>query len=192
MDPTLLEQYPMNGVVHEDDFQYSLVSSGCEEESYSYSYQNDINNVNVMSSKKRQSPSAEYPPRPPKQSKTTTTKKPCNSSASDSSSKFISFDNTTLEEVDYSNYVNLKECGDDHNESQKYILDFASSDLNRGGSNSTMTRNAIQAQEHVMAERKRREKLNQRFIALSSIIPGLQKVSLSLSIYNFLDEFIKC
>ncbi|KAI3849771.1 hypothetical protein MKW98_026685 [Papaver atlanticum] len=30
--------------------------------------------------------------------------------------------------------------------------------------------------EHVMAERKRREKLNQRFIALSAIVPGLKKM----------------
>ncbi|GMH24127.1 hypothetical protein Nepgr_025970 [Nepenthes gracilis] len=30
--------------------------------------------------------------------------------------------------------------------------------------------------EHVMAERKRREKLNQRFIALSSLLPGLKKL----------------
>lgn len=38
------------------------------------------------------------------------------------------------------------------------------------------TRNAIQNQEHVISERKRREKLNQRFIALSAIVPGLKKV----------------
>ena len=28
------------------------------------------------------------------------------------------------------------------------------------------------AKHHILAERKRREKLNQRFIALSAIIPG--------------------
>jgi hypothetical protein len=32
-------------------------------------------------------------------------------------------------------------------------------------------------QDHIMAERKRREKLSQRFIALSAIVPGLKKVS---------------
>ncbi|XP_065873167.1 transcription factor bHLH18-like [Euphorbia lathyris] len=32
------------------------------------------------------------------------------------------------------------------------------------------------AQDHVIAERKRREKLSQRFIALSSIVPGLKKM----------------
>ncbi|URD88084.1 hypothetical protein MUK42_27795, partial [Musa troglodytarum] len=31
-------------------------------------------------------------------------------------------------------------------------------------------------QEHVMAERKRREKLTQRFIALSAVVPGLKKM----------------
>lgn len=31
-------------------------------------------------------------------------------------------------------------------------------------------------QEHILAERKRREKLSQRFIALSKIVPGLKKV----------------
>lgn len=32
------------------------------------------------------------------------------------------------------------------------------------------------AREHVMAERKRREKLSQKFIALSAVVPGLNKV----------------
>ncbi|KAL6629487.1 hypothetical protein ACP70R_029252 [Stipagrostis hirtigluma subsp. patula] len=32
------------------------------------------------------------------------------------------------------------------------------------------------AQDHVMAERKRREKINQRFIELSTVIPGLKKM----------------
>uniref|UniRef100_A0A453H0L4 BHLH domain-containing protein n=1 Tax=Aegilops tauschii subsp. strangulata TaxID=200361 RepID=A0A453H0L4_AEGTS len=32
------------------------------------------------------------------------------------------------------------------------------------------------AQDHIMAERKRREKINRRFIELSTVIPGLKKV----------------
>ncbi|KAJ8769365.1 hypothetical protein K2173_002569 [Erythroxylum novogranatense] len=40
----------------------------------------------------------------------------------------------------------------------------------------SMTRTPSHAQEHIMAERKRREKLSQRFIALSSIVPGLKKM----------------
>ncbi|XP_057788027.1 transcription factor bHLH25-like [Salvia miltiorrhiza] len=33
-----------------------------------------------------------------------------------------------------------------------------------------------QAQDHILAERKRREKLSQRFIALSALVPGLKKM----------------
>jgi hypothetical protein len=33
------------------------------------------------------------------------------------------------------------------------------------------------ALDHIMAERKRREKINQRFIELSTVIPGLKKVN---------------
>uniref|UniRef100_A0A0D9VYG6 BHLH domain-containing protein n=1 Tax=Leersia perrieri TaxID=77586 RepID=A0A0D9VYG6_9ORYZ len=38
------------------------------------------------------------------------------------------------------------------------------------------SRPASQNQEHILAERKRREKLSQRFIALSKIVPGLKKM----------------
>jgi hypothetical protein len=41
---------------------------------------------------------------------------------------------------------------------------------------SANTRPASQNQDHILAERKRREKLSQRFIALSKIVPGLKKV----------------
>lgn len=37
-----------------------------------------------------------------------------------------------------------------------------------------------QSQDHIIAERKRREKLSQRFVALSAIVPGLKKVSVSV------------
>ncbi|WCJ32058.1 basic helix-loop-helix (bHLH) DNA-binding superfamily protein [Euphorbia peplus] len=37
-------------------------------------------------------------------------------------------------------------------------------------------RNPSHAQDHILAERKRREKLSQRFIALSAIVPGLKKM----------------
>lgn len=46
----------------------------------------------------------------------------------------------------------------------------------RGSKRVGSTRNPSQNQEHVIAERKRRVKLNQRFIALSAIVPGLKKV----------------
>ncbi|XP_022752055.1 transcription factor bHLH18-like [Durio zibethinus] len=40
----------------------------------------------------------------------------------------------------------------------------------------SMTRSPSHAQDHILAERKRREKLSQRFIALSAIVPGLKKM----------------
>lgn len=40
----------------------------------------------------------------------------------------------------------------------------------------TPTRRTSHSQDHIMAERKRREKLSQRFIALSALVPGLKKV----------------
>ncbi|XP_050292039.1 transcription factor bHLH25-like isoform X1 [Quercus robur] len=41
---------------------------------------------------------------------------------------------------------------------------------------SSMTRNPSNAQDHIIAERRRREKLGERFIALSAIVPGLKKM----------------
>ncbi|EEF33491.1 DNA binding protein, putative [Ricinus communis] len=40
----------------------------------------------------------------------------------------------------------------------------------------SVTRTASHAQDHILAERKRREKLSQRFIALSALVPGLKKM----------------
>ncbi|CAJ1929089.1 unnamed protein product [Sphenostylis stenocarpa] len=54
-------------------------------------------------------------------------------------------------------------------------INFLSSE-NRTNQVGITTRNSIQAQEHVIAERKRREKLSQRFIALSAVLPGLKKM----------------
>ncbi len=44
----------------------------------------------------------------------------------------------------------------------------------------SVTKNSGHTQDHIMAERKRREKLSQRFIALSAVVPGLKKVNISL------------
>ena len=43
---------------------------------------------------------------------------------------------------------------------------------------------SIYAQDHIIAERKRREKINQRFIELSTVIPGLKKVLLLIQFTN--------
>lgn len=47
------------------------------------------------------------------------------------------------------------------------------------------TRSPLHAQDHVMAERKRREKLSQRFIALSTLLPGLKKVQINFNFFFF-------
>ncbi|KAF8684436.1 hypothetical protein HU200_044330 [Digitaria exilis] len=45
-----------------------------------------------------------------------------------------------------------------------------------GGVKSSGSMAAPYAQDHIIAERKRREKINQRFIELSTVIPGLKKM----------------
>lgn len=47
--------------------------------------------------------------------------------------------------------------------------------------NSIMHKSPLQAQEHVVAERLRRQKLNKLFISLSANIPGLKKVQCFLN-----------
>lgn len=46
----------------------------------------------------------------------------------------------------------------------------------QGNKRATAPSNKSPARDHILAERKRREKLSQRFIALSAILPGLKKV----------------
>lgn len=58
----------------------------------------------------------------------------------------------------------------------------ASQGAKRVSTNARLT----QAQDHIMAERKRREKLSQRFIALSALVPGLKKVLLFSSLPKIL------
>lgn len=54
---------------------------------------------------------------------------------------------------------------------QNYVFK-ASQDSRKIGTNPKIS----QPQDHIIAERKRREKLSQRFIALSALVPGLKKV----------------
>ncbi|KAK4712037.1 hypothetical protein R3W88_006550 [Solanum pinnatisectum] len=46
---------------------------------------------------------------------------------------------------------------------------------------------SVELQHHIIAERKRREKLSQRFVALSAILPGLKKVDKA----SILEEAVK-
>ena len=71
-------------------------------------------------------------------------------------------------------------------ENQNYVLK-SSQGAKRISTNARLS----QAQDHIMAERKRREKLSQRFIALSALVPGLKKVLVCIVIYSilFVGEF---
>ena len=67
--------------------------------------------------------------------------------------------------------------------SQNYVLKGCH------GATRISTGNRIsQTEDHIMAERKRREKLSQKFIALSAIVPGLKKVYWNT--YNFFFLFL--
>ncbi|KAK9077253.1 hypothetical protein SSX86_005590 [Deinandra increscens subsp. villosa] len=51
------------------------------------------------------------------------------------------------------------------------------SDFNQAGVDGAKNNKKVSpAQDHILAERKRREKLSQRFIALSALLPGLKKM----------------
>lgn len=51
---------------------------------------------------------------------------------------------------------------------------------------SSTRRNHRQAQEHILAERKRRQKLTRRFISLSALLPEIKKVLIFNMSSNFL------
>ncbi|KAL6874416.1 hypothetical protein ACP4OV_013436 [Aristida adscensionis] len=55
-------------------------------------------------------------------------------------------------------------------------LVYGSPPARRSGPKSAGSMSSPNLQDHVIAERKRREKINQRFIELSAVIPGLKKM----------------
>ncbi|KAM3291326.1 transcription factor bHLH18 [Capsicum chacoense] len=67
-------------------------------------------------------------------------------------------------------------CHQDSFANQNYM--FKANNSCQGANKSVSTNNGklTHAQDHIIAERKRREKLSQRFIALSALIPGLKKM----------------
>ncbi|XWS41706.1 hypothetical protein CRYUN_Cryun17cG0105800 [Craigia yunnanensis] len=81
--------------------------------------------------------------------------------SSSSSSHIISFDNSNSSPAISQQYYGLDCDVKPKNEVSKRA--------------DSLTRTPLHAQDHVIAERKRREKLSQRFISLSALIPGLKK-----------------
>lgn len=132
--------------------------------------------------------------RPAKQLKTSswnscTTDHMTSKAASSSSSQLISFENSNSPPPTSQKFYGLDStiktkteaaAGCDRNLNFPTIISPSSFEMQncqaapkRAGA---MTRTPLNAQDHVIAERKRREKLSQRFIALSAVVPGLKKV----------------
>ncbi|KAF7846578.1 hypothetical protein BT93_L4092, partial [Corymbia citriodora subsp. variegata] len=80
-------------------------------------------------------------------------------SSPSSSPQLISFGSSNLSPPESQNFYGAYEIQDRQKEMKRV---------------EAMSRPTVHAQEHVIAERKRRQKLSQSFIALSAIIPGLK------------------
>ena len=111
--------------------------------------------------------------------------------ASSSSSHLISFENSNSPPAISQQFYGLdctmkakSEAASDRNTNFPAMISESSFGMQNCSSKhgqvpkkvATMTRTPLHAQDHVLAERKRREKLSQRFIALSAVVPGLKKV----------------
>jgi len=91
-----------------------------------------------------------------------------------------------------SSIMNL--CGEDKNKATtsptSYILSFDKSgdprslSSTRTNQGTKKTRSASESMDHIMSERKRRQELTRKFIALASTIPGLKKVGFYLSLQS--------
>jgi hypothetical protein len=128
--------------------------------------------------------------RPAKQLKTSswnscTTDHITSKAASSSSSQLISFENSNSPPATSQKFLTKTEAGCDGNLNFPTFISQSSFEMQncspKHGSAApkrvgATTRTPLNAQDHVIAERKRREKLSQRFIALSAVVPGLKKV----------------
>ncbi|XP_016186566.1 transcription factor bHLH18-like isoform X3 [Arachis ipaensis] len=88
-----------------------------------------------------------------------------------SNSSLNNNDNTTqLYDLDYTTLntkTKLKEVVNGSSKNQNLVTKSSSNGSKRSPSN---------AQDHIIAERKRREKISQSFIALAALVPGLKKI----------------
>lgn len=83
-------------------------------------------------------------------------------------------------------------------EEVEFVISYNNSEQNYEAIGSKQRSNMVkfgaaspQAQDHIVAERKRREKLNQRFIELSAAIPGLKKVEICICCLIVLFLFVQ-
>ncbi|KAJ8765574.1 hypothetical protein K2173_014696 [Erythroxylum novogranatense] len=125
--------------------------------------------------------------RPTKQLKTNswsccTTDQISSKSSPSSSSQIISFENSsssppTSQYFRDSNARTKTKIGTYEDVNYSSLIPNGSTNYGQGTKRAAgaMSRTPVHALDHVMAERKRREKISQRFIALSAIVPGLKK-----------------
>ncbi|GMN34148.1 hypothetical protein TIFTF001_004533 [Ficus carica] len=94
-----------------------------------------------------------------------------------SSSQIITFENSNLgpniEAAGSTGYLIFKSF---HDETQSCAPNYEEEVMIKTRVGSMCSSTPSYSQEHVVAERKRREKLTQRFVALSAVIPGLKKL----------------
>ncbi|XP_021273898.1 transcription factor bHLH18-like isoform X3 [Herrania umbratica] len=166
-DSTFLPQYQMMNPMDYsfDDLNFQSFSS----ESYS-SYQNIDQKISSHNNMNDSCIGASHQvddfQRPMKQLKTNSpnsciTENIPPKASSSPSSHIISFDNWNSSPAISQQYYGLDCAVKPKNEASKRV--------------GSLTRTPLHAQDHVIAERKRREKLSQRFISLSALIPGLKK-----------------
>ncbi|XP_020229616.1 transcription factor bHLH19 [Cajanus cajan] len=192
-DPTLFHQYPMDPFAFQlEDVDFESLSAS----PMSSSSHKRFNSESTQNSSLTQSPEQSVAPaRPTKQPKTWSAYGSDMMAPKVSSSKIISFENSNASSVSSRQFYNLDaaklkkpkiETGYGENfdftamvsqglYDDNSFLDYDNREKKLMAATTT-TRNPIQAQDHVIAERKRREKLSQRFIALSAIVPGLKKM----------------
>lgn len=127
--------------------------------------------------------------RPAKQQKRNSNWKSCNPEASlSSSSRILTFEESESSQASFQKVYGLgcamntkREGGSQGNyiNSSSSIslqgLYYSPENVQETKRISPMTKTTLHAEDHVIAERKRREKLNQQLIALSALIPGLKR-----------------
>ncbi|KAF5463190.1 hypothetical protein F2P56_019126 [Juglans regia] len=191
-DPIFMHQYDMNS------FDYSILDE-LNFESLSAESYSSYPDLNPKSAHSFNGSAIENPhtglESPAKQLKTSswnscTTDRMTSMAASSSSSKLISFENSNSAPATSQKFLDCtvkpkNEAGSDlRNMNFPTMISESSLEIQNGSSKheqdpkrvGTVTRTPLHARDHVMAERKRREKLSQRFIALSAIVPGLKKM----------------
>ncbi|XP_023640750.1 transcription factor bHLH18 isoform X2 [Capsella rubella] len=162
---SIIHQYHMNSLV--GDFPQSL--SSLDDINNSYNFDASCNNDFVEEKPSKILKTTHISPKIHPFSSSNTPL-----STNQPSSRILSFEKTGLKVMNH-NSPNLifspkeEETGLPDQRKSKLVI--------RGTKRAqTSTRSQANAQEHILAERKRREKLTQRFVALSALVPGLKKM----------------